>query len=202
MPQKKTRSIHGGVERLRNQTFHGLETSCRQGSMCALYDALRRLLDDHARRGADPQSGVSVPTWVLAFSLECVRRAAKLPIRGRRGTPAARERQRFIDFVRWDMVSDIRRGQQEYREELSTLQRMLADKKITRAHLDRICTARRDPGRTWDDAYDLASEMLADTFAFGGADAMKKSYLRVQQHGGGGVPSDAAQREVLGIAQR
>jgi len=187
----------------RHQQLRSLERDYRSGGVCALYDALLHVIDaPYQPDGAepDPWREVSVPVWVLDAAAACVGLAARVPTRGRRGSPASRAVDRWKDFVRWDTVMDIRRVQAEYRDASRVYDQMLTAKTITRTTHADLCRRRRNPGQTLLEAFGHASDQLAGTVAAGGADAIEKSYKRVQKYGGVRVPSYEAQRRVMGIA--
>ncbi|HXG70375.1 MAG TPA: hypothetical protein VNJ04_07160 [Gemmatimonadaceae bacterium] len=148
--------------------FDQLHRAYRGGAVTALYDALALALE-HG----------TVPRWVLDAARQRIAVSCAWPTgRGRTANPRARALSDYIHFYRWDLVLAIRRHQAQYDENLQGLRQL----KIPRSKIAAIMAGHRDFGHTWADAYQHASRELANHFAFGSADTIKKSYLRVQRN--------------------
>lgn len=127
------------------------------------------------------QYKVDVPAW-LAISAAggyCEQLHPRKPKkRGRAAGPLERYHQDMVDFIRWDTIKSTREMQKNAPDELEGL-------KEDAVRSDRFIEQRRKLllwyGRDWLRAYECASMILRDTPAFGGPDAMKASYCRVER---------------------
>lgn len=127
------------------------------------------------------QYEVDVPGWlaVLASRGYCEQLHPNKPKkRGRASGPLERYHQDMIDYIRWETVKSTRQMQKDAPEELDSL-----NEYATRS--DRFIEERKKLlmwyGRDWLRAYECASMILQDTPAFGGPDAIKASYCRVER---------------------
>jgi hypothetical protein len=82
----------------------------------------------------------------------------------------------MIDFMRWDMVRQARYWQKEFSGSL------IANAEAPMIRKFHPMKMSDWYGHTWFRAYECASMLLRDTLAFGGPDAMKASYCRVERH--------------------
>lgn len=148
--------------------FDQLRLAYRGGAVTALYDALSLALE-HG----------TVPSWVVDGARQWLAVSCAWPTgRGRTANPRARALSDYIHVYRWDMVLMIRQHQAQTSENLEGLREL----QIPPSKIKQIMAGVRDFGHTWADAYQHASRELANHFAFGSADAIKKSYLRVQRN--------------------
>ena len=83
----------------------------------------------------------------------------------------------MIDYMRWDTVKMAREKQKEAPQRLSVLETYSE----VSPYIDQYKKLLRWYGRDWLRAYECASMMLRETPAFGGPDAMKASYRRVEK---------------------
>jgi hypothetical protein len=119
------------------------------------------------------------PLWVIAESdkLQCAALRGTPKKRGRSTGTVSRYVQDGIDYRRWDTVVEVL----EYRESLPEKIRSLSRSVKPSAETQRICLERnlRWTGTNDEDAFACASMLLKHTPAFGGPDAVKKSYYKV-----------------------
>lgn len=169
--------------------FDQLHRAYRGGAITALFDALSLALE-HG----------TVPRWVVEDARQWLAVSCAWPTaRGRTANPRARALSDYIHFYRWDMVLAIRQHQAQCSENVEGLRQL----KIPRNKIAAIMAGYRDFGHTWADAYQHASHELANHPAFGSADAIKKSYLRVQRNTAPGryiLPSRLALSALLHVA--
>ena len=124
--------------------------------------------------------GVGVPEWLVGLAARgyCKQLNTNRPKkRGRSSGLLERYRQDVIDLIRWDTVRSAREKQKELIETVLTLE-TYSD--LSARYKDEPKKMLKWAGRDWLRAYDCASMMLRETPAFGGADAMKLSYCRVE----------------------
>jgi hypothetical protein len=124
---------------------------------------------------------VQIPDWVSISARKQLCEALQQDrprIRGRSNSPLARLRQDMIDYARWDEVMKVRAKQTELFEETKKLQEAGAPVELLREH-ERVLAW---IGRTLTRAYECASIVLEKSQAFGGPEAMKRSYFKVQRN--------------------
>jgi hypothetical protein len=125
---------------------------------------------------------IAAPAWVMerASAGYCSALANNSPKkRGRSAGAIERYRQDLRDYARWEMLVTIREKQKEWAEEAALIRsRKGLPKQVLKEKEKQLARV----GRTWDDAYECASKELHNTPAFGGPDAMKKSYRQVKQN--------------------
>lgn len=125
---------------------------------------------------------LDVPPWlaVVATELLCdLMKREKSTKRGRARGFVARHRQDRIDYARWDQVKVVRQKQIELHEQVAALRAlphippgMLQERQRM---LDWVgCTLNR--------AYECAALLLEGSEAFGGPDAIKRSYFQVERN--------------------
>jgi hypothetical protein len=95
---------------------------------------------------------------------------------GRSSGPVERYRQDLKDFARWDELFHLRLKQEELRENVELIRSRGGALNGTHEEEKYLTWI----GHSWERAYECASMLLRGTPAFGGPDAMKSSYLRVQ----------------------
>lgn len=121
-----------------------------------------------------------VPGWLIGSAARgyCKQLSSNQPKkRGRSSGPLERYRQDMIDYLRWDTIRTVREKQKEVPERLSALETYPP----SWCYLDQHKKLLKWYGRDWLRAYECASMLLRDTPAFGGPDAMKASYCRVER---------------------
>jgi hypothetical protein len=127
----------------------------------------------HTHKLAVPQNVV-----VSSIELHCVTlRRDKRARRGRTANSLSRYQQTMRHFTRWDLVRELCEKQKEFRKEDEAL-RSLAN--VPKAMLKQRKEMWARVGRTQDDAFRIAAKQLKGTGSTGRADAVKKSYLRVE----------------------
>jgi hypothetical protein len=124
--------------------------------------------------------GISQPRWVLSESekLQCAALRGDIPRkRGRSTGTVSRYLQDAIDYRRWDTVVEVRENRESLPEKIKCLSRLVKDS----AEKQRSCLERNLcwTGTNDQDAFACASMLLKHTPAFGGPDAVKKSYHTV-----------------------
>jgi hypothetical protein len=125
--------------------------------------------------------GLAHPAWLSLASTkmmcELLSKTAAAGC-GRSSGVTNRHRQDMIHYDRWSAVLEIREGRERLRKEIATLRALPG----RRAHdvrrryeklLDHI-------GSSDLQAFPIASDMLAPTAAHGGADAIKRSFRKVE----------------------
>jgi hypothetical protein len=148
------------------------EAAYRNGVIVALVDALALCRE----------SPELTPGWVLSAANDIVLEVLdggklKNGGRGRTANASAKYRADLVKFDRWSHVKYFREKQDHQKEVLAWIVKNQADQAlILRARVERDHT-----GRTWDDAYKAASEVLRGTPAQGTASVMKADYREVQR---------------------
>ena len=123
-----------------------------------------------------------VPPWLLAAASELLcdllsREKAKR--RGRSCGHVARHRQDRIDYVRWDQVKVIRDKQKDLKEEVQSLR---SQANIPRHIMDDRENTLEWAGNTLNRAFECAAMLLEGSDAYGGAEAIKRSYFTVERN--------------------
>lgn len=124
--------------------------------------------------------GVSVPEWLVDLAARgyCKQLDSSRPKkRGRSSEPLDRYRQDLIDLMRWDAVRYARYKQKELSEREEIIE-SFSD--LPAGYKDEHRKMFAWFGHGWLRAYECASMMLGETPAFGGADAMRVGYCRVE----------------------
>lgn len=98
--------------------------------------------------------------------------------KGRRANDFASYRQDYIDFIRWDAVTEIREKQQESRQQLAELRQLNG---VPVPLLKEKSKSVEWLGRSLVRAFECASMILRRTGAHGGEDAIKRSYYIVKK---------------------
>jgi hypothetical protein len=129
------------------------------------------------------QHDVAVPLWLvgaaaIGFCALLNPRTSKK--RGRSANPRQRHHQNMVDLVRWEQVKASRHVQVTSQNEKSYL--LEAETDLPKKFRTRILKMADWAGRDCWRAYECASMMLQGTPAFGGPDAMKASYRRVEKN--------------------
>lgn len=124
------------------------------------------------------RNGLPSPQWV-ATEAKAVLFARfdgeKSGKRGRSSGMVSRARQDLVDCFRWDTVDMVGEKLRWLKGEIATLSKLTGKK--ARARLAEVEHLYRAAGT---DRFECASRLLVGTAAFGGPDAVKKSYQRVQ----------------------
>ncbi|MDB5550203.1 MAG: hypothetical protein JWL86_187 [Rhizobium sp.] len=162
-PTSRTLELYAReLNRLRRVAEAGSELAPAAGMFfCATYD-------------------VAVPRWLVLHAARgyCMQvRPNRNKKRGRAAGPIDRYRQDLIDSARWEDVRDVRYKQREYLENALA---MRSYKNVSPREREECEKRLAWIGHDWDRAYECASMRLRGTPAFGGPDAMKKSYCRVE----------------------
>ena len=136
--------------------------------------AVTAAMDHCVRHGLNP------PYWAAAetVKIQCATLRGDIPRkRGRSTGTVSRYLQDAIDYGRWDTVVEV----QEYRKSLPEKIRSLSRAANQPARFQRIFLERnfRRTGTNDQDAFECASMLLEHTPAYGGPDAVKKSYHTV-----------------------
>lgn len=150
------------------------ERAYQDGNLVAVYEALVFVKD----------KDITPPKWVVSGAIELAEQALLKPAGGRRGrtaNPRAEFRARMVDYLRWSTVVEVREQQTLYSEDLSELEELIRVKRITEAVRKLILSRIIYPGRTLEDAYRLAAEILQGTSAYGSPDTVKKSYKKLNR---------------------
>lgn len=122
---------------------------------------------------------VPVPDWLVSHAARgyCQQLAPSRPKnRGRSSGILDRCRQDMIDLMRWDLVREARLQQKTFSETLKT------DADAPPSVLEHPMKMSIWYGHDWLRAYECASMLLRNTPAFGGPDAIKASYCRVERN--------------------
>jgi hypothetical protein len=122
------------------------------------------------------------PRWLAKATASHYAELLRCNVPGKIGRSANlidRHRQDMNEYTRWDEVTTVREMQIEVRDELNLL-------KVNprRAPAGRIRDREKMHGwvgRSLDRAFECASMLLAETPAFGGPDAIRLSYLKVEK---------------------
>ncbi|QWG18806.1 hypothetical protein KMZ68_02625 [Bradyrhizobium sediminis] len=120
-----------------------------------------------------------VPEWLTGLAARgyCEHLNSNRPKkRGRSSGPIERYRQDMIDYMRWDTVRSTRDKQKDCPESLAILE----TNSNRCPYIKDYNKLLRWYGHDWLRAYECASMFLRGTPAFGGPDAMKASYCRVE----------------------
>ena len=136
------------------------------------------------------ENRVTPPSWVVedaALALRELLLREKPPVRGRAGGLVARYRQDQIDFERWDAVLQARENQKRVAERVRVLNEHPTFKAQRPRYLEHELKLLAWLGKDWNRAYEVAAMSLLGRDAFGGPDAVKVSYKRVQKRQKSGV---------------
>jgi hypothetical protein len=119
------------------------------------------------------------PSWVMAAAvqIECaLLRGDPLGARGRSNGIVHRYRQDRIDYLRWDVVKEVRGQRNHLRQKIKALSKLpgsAASKQ--RAYCEKLLRQARN-------SYKCASLLLRGSAAFGGVDAIKVSFQKVARN--------------------
>jgi hypothetical protein len=127
--------------------------------------------------------GLNPPPWLMMAtgSMLCAHLRGDAPKeRGRSSGIINRARRHAIDYVRWDVVIEVRERRACLRQEIKELRASSGEKAL------RILEERRKlldwlVNKNYD-VFECASRLLAKTPACGGRDAIKKSYQKVNEN--------------------
>ena len=129
------------------------------------------------------QYNVPAPHWLvqLASGAYCTQLNPATPKkRGRSAGAIERYHQDMVDLIRWDQTRQCRYNQKKSQSNVVLLRTHFQDLPlpIKESYLKMAAWT----GRDWLRAYECVSMMLRETPAFGGPDAIKASYCRVEQN--------------------
>jgi hypothetical protein len=126
--------------------------------------------------------GLLAPAWLVkpaaTYCAELLQRDAPKK-RGRSTNLVDRYRQDMTDYSRWAEVKSVREKQVEIKQEVDLLR--ANPKKASPGWLEDREKTLRWAGRSLKRAFECASMLLAESSAFGGPDAIKSSYLTVEE---------------------
>ena len=126
------------------------------------------------------EHGLTPPRWAVAESVKIHCAAIRGDKPGRRGRSSGirdRSKQDMIDYIRWDMVIQIREKRKLVRYEIKALSKLIGPAALKHR---RFCKEQLDWASA--DSFKLASRLLARLPAFGSSEAMRKSFLKVAQN--------------------
>lgn len=158
------------IDELHAHELACLERMVESGVPAAIPGALR-YCEKHQR---------AIPAWLVTAATDLVCRGLKREkskSRGRASGPLARSRQDMIDYARWDEVTTVREKQIEILEQTLHLRALTRAPKGLLKDYEKMLEW---VGRSLSRAFECASLMLQDTPAFGGPEAMKRSYFKVR----------------------
>jgi hypothetical protein len=121
------------------------------------------------------------PGWIVSQAADVMTpllMGAKQGRRGRSCNPTARYRQDQIDYIRWDSVMTARENQPRIRARVVDMRNFASE--LSPRYLDLEERLLQWIGHDWIRVFEVASMYLQGSFAHGGPDAVKKSYLKVQ----------------------
>ncbi len=120
------------------------------------------------------------PPWAVAESVKmlCTLLRGETPQkRGRSNGIADRYRQDAIDFVRWEAVVEVRENRKILRDKIQALMKLPGNAaRERRAYCEKLLR--------WatKDSFKCASMLLVESPAFGGRDAVRISFRKVQRN--------------------
>jgi hypothetical protein len=123
------------------------------------------------------------PSWVLVEShkIQCALLNEGTPKRfGRANGVISRHKQNMIDSARHSTVENVHENRDYLDREIATLRKLKGP--AARNHLLECEKLRRWAGTNDRGAFACASMMLRGTYAFGGPDAIRISYRRVERN--------------------
>jgi hypothetical protein len=126
------------------------------------------------------EHGLTPPRWAVAESVKIHCAAIRGDRSGRGGRSSGirdRYKQDMIDYIRWDMVIQIREKRKLLRYEIKALSNLTGPAALKHRS---ICKEQLDWAST--DSFKLASRQLARSPAFCASEAMKKSFLKVARN--------------------
>ena len=150
--------------------------------------------------------GLTPPSWVVDAAAEQLGRFVRGQSAGKSGhsgSPAGRYRQDQIDYVRWEVVREVREKQKAISQQIRELRSL---KPLPTGILRKREKLQRWVGKTWLRAFECAAAMLKEFHpaCAAGPEAVKQSYMKVQQaHGLAGARYhliDAETRKHLALA--
>jgi hypothetical protein len=127
------------------------------------------------------KSNLTVPQWLVQAAAGQYPELLRTDVPKKRGRSVSlvdRYRQDMRDYARWDEVKTVRSKQSEIREEVDFLR--ANPKNASPSRLEDREKMLRWVGRSLKRAFECASMILAESSAFGGPDAIKSSYLKVE----------------------
>ncbi|ARP98280.1 hypothetical protein [Pseudorhodoplanes sinuspersici] len=125
---------------------------------------------------------IAPPAWIVRCASDVMNQlltGSKPARRGRSCTPVARYRQDQIDYLRWDAVVSARENQPRIRERVSEMRAYASEFPARYIELEEKLA--NWIGHDWIRAYEVASMYLQGSYAHGGPDAVRTSYLKVQR---------------------
>ena len=126
---------------------------------------------------------IAPPAWIVSHASDVMNlllTGSKPGRRGRSCNPVARYRQDQIDYLRWDAVVTARENQPRIRDRLFIMRANASDFPARYIELEE--KLQNWIGHDWIRAYEVASMYLQGSYAHGGPDAVRASYLKVQRN--------------------
>jgi hypothetical protein len=162
-----------GISLVRHQILERLYFAYRDGNLAALCDAICYCVENE----------LPPPEWIRIHSIDFFRSALSGELGGRtgpRGSPLARAKGNIIDKSRFDAVEEVRERQRDpdWLRHVS----LVNDPKLDRVTKDKLLRSKPlDPGKSWEDAFRVAAEILKGSPAFASPATIRNSYLRVRK---------------------
>lgn len=159
------------LDELHTNELASLEKSAQLGVDVAVLGALR-YCNTHQ---------CVIPPWLATSAADLLGSGLKRETAkhlGRAGGGLARNRQDMIHYARWDEVLTVREKQIEILEQTRQLRALT---RTAEGLLNDYEEMLEWVGRSLTRAFECASLMLQDTPAFGGPEAMKRSYFKVRR---------------------
>ena len=126
---------------------------------------------------------IAPPAWIVSHASGVMNALLTGPKPGRRGrscNPVARYRQDQIDYLRWDAVVTARENQPIIRDRVVGMTAYASEFPARYIALEEKLL--NWIGHDWIRAYEVASMYLQGSYAHGGPDAVRRSYLKVQRN--------------------
>jgi len=134
------------------------------------------------------EHGLVAPAWLTKASADLfctILRSDSPKAIGRANGFVTRLREHMKEFARWDEVWAVEDERKHFRREVAKLRALPKTPRELPQNREKLLKEMEERlkslGATLDRAYKCASERLEKTGAFGGRDAMEKSYYRVEK---------------------
>jgi hypothetical protein len=161
----------GSLDHFHQRELHSLEKMARSDRQIAVVAAV-----DYCQRHR-----LRWPIWLVGPATQIVKESVikeKPGKRGRSAGPLDRYRQDAVDYARYEEVDTVRDKQEGIVQELRGLRSIPNAPAILIENMDKTLAW---VGKSLEQAFECASMLLKDTFAFGGPDAVKASYFKVKK---------------------
>lgn len=126
---------------------------------------------------------IVAPSWIVGPAsgvMNDLLMGVKSGRRGRSCNPIARYRQEQIDYIRWDAVVMARENQPMIRDRVLDMRAYASEFPARYIELEEKLL--HWIGHDWIRVFEVASMYLQGSYAHGGPEAVKKSYLKVQRN--------------------